>query len=122
VTNARLILAALLGAVTACGQEAANDQRTGSIRAEDVQRARAELPPQVRDQLDAGNAAFQQGDYTTALTHYREATRLAPELPAGWFGVYMAESALGNLPEAEAAIRRANEVAPNPSLIEEGSR
>jgi tetratricopeptide (TPR) repeat protein len=115
-----LLAAALATLAVACAREPADDQRTDQIRAEDVRQARAGISPELRDQLDNGNAAFQQGHYELALRHYEEATRLNPDHAAGWFGVYMAQYALGDLAAAESAIRRANELAPNPSLIEPG--
>jgi tetratricopeptide (TPR) repeat protein len=116
----QLLTALLLGAVAAgCRGERLDDQPTGSIRAEDVQRARAQLPPEVRTLLDSGNAAYREGRYDEARRQYEQATRQAPDVAAGWFGLYMVEAATGNATAAEAAIRRAREAAPRASLLED---
>jgi hypothetical protein len=71
--------------------------------------ATALVRPDVRTQLDSANAAFAAQDYPRALRHYHGVTRLDPALSAGWFGVYMAESKLGNQAAADSAIARARE-------------
>lgn len=109
----------LAAALAACGGERTDDQTTGSIRAEDIQRAREQLSPEVREQLDSGNVAYREGRYEEARRRYQEASRLDPDAAAPWFGIYMVESAAGDAAAAEAAIRRAREAAPRASLIEE---
>lgn len=75
--------------------------------------AASALPsPEVRAELEAGNAAYREDDFETALAHYTEATRMAPELAAAWFGVSMAQEALGNVAEAQEAMQKAMDLAP----------
>lgn len=111
-----LLLAAMAGGGCRDGRE--GDQQTGSVRAEDVQRAREALSPEVREHLDAGNEAYREARYPQALEHYRQAAELDEHAAAAWFGIYMAESALGNAEAAEAAIQRAREAAPGATLVE----
>lgn len=119
-------LACLLGAlaVAGCqrgGEAPAADQRTAEIDSATVRAARTQLPPAVRAQLDSGNAAFKAEDYQGALRHYRAAARLDERAPAAWFGVYMAENALGNSAAADAAIARARAIAPDATLMRPGA-
>ena len=93
------------------------DQATKTMDAEARARARAELPPAVRDALDRGSAAFRARQYDSARAAYRDAAARAPDVAAAWFGVYMAERALGNVEAADSALARAREVAPGASLL-----
>jgi Flp pilus assembly protein TadD len=99
-----------------------DDQSTGSIKQEDVRKARTELPTAAVAQLDSGNTAYRAKDYPRAIQHYRAATRIDSEQAAPWFGIYMAERALGNLAGADSALRRAQNVAPGASLIQPRSK
>ena len=76
----------------------------------------AEGLPGPDEHLALGNAAYRSRDFTTALEQYEEAARLDPGAPAAWFGVYMAQQALGNEAAAEAALRRAEELDPGAPL------
>lgn len=67
---------------------------------------RAEWPAGVRAHVDSGNVAYRVQDYAGAREHFREAARLGPDVPAAWFGVYMAEHALGNQAAADSALAR----------------
>lgn len=67
------------------------------------------LPAALRIQLDSANAAFSAQDFPRALQLYRRVTEQQPDLSAGWFGVYMAQSKLGNQAAADSAIARARE-------------
>ncbi|MEJ2215835.1 MAG: hypothetical protein P8099_04380 [Gemmatimonadota bacterium] len=68
--------------------------------------------PAAQAQLDSGNAAFRAGDIETARTHYRTTTRIAPNLAAGWFGVYLSETRLGNKAAADSAALVVHRLAP----------
>lgn len=98
-----------------CGR--ADDQETGSISEDDVRQARGSLAPEVAAAIDSGNAAYRADDYEAALRYYRQAARQNEKVAAAWFGIYMAELALGNVEEANRAIERARELAPGASLI-----
>ncbi|HUH12593.1 MAG TPA: tetratricopeptide repeat protein [Longimicrobiales bacterium] len=109
-----LLLAAL---AAACGGEAPRDQETGTITPESFEEARARLPASAMAQLDSGNAAYRAEDFQAAATHYRTAAREAPDAPAAWFGIYMAERALGNTAAADSAMRRAQSLAGDAGLV-----
>ncbi len=114
----RLGLALALGlAVLFAGCERPEDQETGSLDRERVLETRAALDSAVVAALDSGNAAYRIGDYEGALEHYRSVVDAHEDLAAGWFGIYMAELALGNDDAANAAMERARDLAPGASLI-----
>lgn len=69
--------------------------------------AQRDLPPEVTVHLDSGNVAYRAGEYEEARRHFREAVRADTTAAAGWFGVYMAETALGNDAAADSALQRA---------------
>lgn len=71
--------------------------------------AAATLPAAVQMQLDSANAAFRAQDFARALQWYRRVTEQQPDLSAGWFGVYMAQSKLGHQAAADSAMARARE-------------
>ena len=114
----RTMILAFAGAaaLSACGPRG-EDQETGSISREDIEEARRELDPAVAAALDSGNAAYRARDYEAAREHYAKATRAGEDVAATWFGLYMAELALGNAEAADAAMARAQELAPGASLI-----
>lgn len=68
---------------------------------------RRDLPPSVTVHLDSGNAAYRADDYRRARRHFHAAVEADSSVAAGWFGVYMAERALGNDRAADSALRRA---------------
>ena len=94
-----------------------DDQETGSIRDRDVREARENLPPELVAALDSGNAAYSQGQYRDALAYYEDAVAVDADEPSGWFGIYMAQLALGNTEAADSAMARARDLAPGASLI-----
>lgn len=69
--------------------------------------ARAALPAGVPAALDSGNSAYRAGNYRAALEQFERITEEHPELGSAWFGVYMAQRALGNEAAADSAMRRA---------------
>lgn len=115
---ARTGLVALTIVLVACGPP--DDQETGSIEDSDVRQAREDLAPELVAALDSGNAAYRRGDYQEALAFYQDAVELDEDVAAGWFGVYMAQLALGNPEAADSAMTRAQDLAPGASLIHPG--
>jgi tetratricopeptide (TPR) repeat protein len=104
-------------AVTGVAACAAEDQRTDTIDPEEALGHRESYPAGVTAQLDSGSAAFRANDLEGALRHYTRAAQLGPDVAAAWFGVYMAEDALGHDVSAAEALRRAQEVVPGATLI-----
>lgn len=113
---ARTALLATCLALGLAGCSRPDDQETGSVSREDVAEARQNLDPAALEALDAGNEAYRAGNYEEALGHYREANADG-DVAAAWFGIYMAELALGNGPAADSAMARAQSLAPGASLI-----
>jgi Flp pilus assembly protein TadD len=93
------------------------DQRTDSVDPQAGLLDRAEMTPEVVAQLDSGSQAFRNDDFELALRHYTSVTEMAPDVGAGWFGVYMAHQELGNEDEARAALERARSLVPGATLI-----
>lgn len=108
---------AAIAALTFTGCDRPDDQETGSLSREDVLQAREGLDPSYRAALDSGNVAYRAREYDEALRYFEEATEIDADVPAGWFGVYMAELALGNVEAANAAMERAQELAPGATLM-----
>jgi tetratricopeptide (TPR) repeat protein len=116
--SARACLIALLLPLLAGGCRRPDDQRTDQIRDRDVLAARQTLDPAVVEALDSGNVAYRERDYSRALGHYQAAVEMDRDVAAGWFGIYMAQLALGNAEAAEAAMQQARQRAPGASLIQ----
>jgi len=115
-----LILAVAASALTACRRP--EDQTTGSINRAEVRQARSSLPEAAVAQLDSGNASYRDRDYNAALGHYQQVVDKAPTTAAGWFGIYMAQRALGDSARADSAMERARSLAPGASLIHPTTR
>lgn len=107
----------LLAAAASC-RAAPEDQRTDTMDVQEaIQQERESLPVEVVAQLDSGSAAFRADDHQKALAHYTRATEIAPEVAAAWFGIYMAQQALGNAAAAKEALDRAQSVEPGATLL-----
>jgi tetratricopeptide (TPR) repeat protein len=119
--NAKRARAGTVGLLVALGVVAGptgcrpDDQRTDTV--DPTTAGRANLPEAARAVLDSGNVAYRGASYEAALRHYARVTELAPDDPTGWFGVYMAHHALGNLDAADSALERSRRLAPGASLI-----
>ena len=109
-----LILVLALGATTSCRPD---DQRTDTLDFEEAAQERANMPPGLVAHLDSGSQAYRGDDFESALRHYTEATEISPDVAAPWFGVYMAQHALGNVEAGAVALERARRVAPGATLI-----
>ncbi|HUG01297.1 MAG TPA: hypothetical protein VML95_05505 [Longimicrobiales bacterium] len=94
-----------------------DDQPTRSIDPDAAQRTRAEMPEELVAHLDSGNAAYRAHDFERARDEYRAAIAVDSTATPAWFGVFMAELALGNAEAAEEALTRAQDLAPGASLI-----
>jgi Flp pilus assembly protein TadD len=94
-----------------------DDQRTETLDPHAGMQSREEMPPEAVAQLDSGTMAFRADDFEAALRHYTRVTEIAPDIGAGWFGVYMAAEALGEEDLAEEALERARDAAPGATLL-----
>lgn len=108
------VAAAILALGCGRGQPPGGESRADTARpAESMpagQQPRMELGAAA--QLDSGNVAYRARDYRAALAHYRKATERTPGLAAGWFGIYMAQNALGDKAGADSAMRMVQSIAP----------
>lgn len=111
-----LTLVLLIAAAVSCGPE--EDQRTDTMDVQQAAQQRKSLPVEVVAQLDSGTAAFKADDYQAALGHYTKATEIEPNLAAAWFGVYMAQQALGDTDAAREALEKAQNVEPGATLLQ----
>lgn len=107
----RMVVAAMM--VVGCVPA---DQGTDAIDMQAAEAARAALDAETVAQLDSGNVAFRARDMDQAIRHFRRVTELAPDLAAGWFGLYMTETIRGNTEAADSAFQRAQELAPGAPL------
>jgi len=117
-----LVLAAAGLLVGACQrQNAAEDQRTGSVTSADVENSRAGWPEGASAQLDSGNAAYSAKDYQEALRHYRTIAEMvdAPQSlkVTAFFGLWMTNSAIGDSAATQAAAEELQKLAPDASLM-----
>lgn len=113
----RTAVTVLAAAALLAGCQPPEDQETGSIDREDVIQTREGLDPELVAALDSGNVAYRAGSYETALRWYQQAVDVDDDVAAGWFGVYMAQLALGNTAAADSAMARAQDLQPGASLI-----
>jgi tetratricopeptide (TPR) repeat protein len=125
-----LVAWSLVLAVAACGKK---EQASAGAGAEGIAGAATPAPvagPQVElgaaAQLDSGNAAYRAKDFKGALAHYRKSADRAPGLAAAWFGLYMAQSALGDKAGADSSMKKVQALAPgtmgaHPSAAEPGA-
>lgn len=104
----RVVIGSLaLLTLLACGSADSGASADGGRR---TQPSREELPTGLAALLDSGTVAYRAGDYEAARHHYRAAADQAPEVASTWFGVYLAESALGNEAAADSALARYGEL------------
>jgi len=79
-----------------CGARAPHDAASPAQRAQQL--------------IEAGNAAYQQGDYRLAMRRYTAATVERKDDPAAYYGMGMALGKLGRDEEARAAYQRARDL------------
>lgn len=94
-----------------------DDQRTDSVDPAAAAQERASWNPEMTAQLDAGNAAIRADSFDVAREHFLAVTDIAPEVAAGWFGLYLAEQGRGDEVAAREALERAQAIASGASLI-----
>jgi tetratricopeptide (TPR) repeat protein len=113
-TTRALVVAVAVGLgaiVTACDRDDDTD-RVRLDNDEAMEQARAGWPEGLGRLVDRGNTAYREGRYDDAADTFREATELAPDVAAGWFGLHMAESARGNHEAADSARMQAEALTP----------
>ncbi len=108
------VWAVAMVAVAACGGEEGERVELGDEPQETRANARESWSPELTARVDSANTAYAAGDFETAREVYAAITDEQPELGVAWFGLSMAERALGNEEAAQAALAEAE--ARNPGL------
>lgn len=93
------------------------DQRTDSVDPVAARQERESWDPAMAAQLDSGNAAIRADEHARAREHFIRVTEMAPDVAAGWFGLYLAEQGVGDAEAAQAALERARSIASGATLI-----
>jgi tetratricopeptide (TPR) repeat protein len=115
----KLLTVLVVLTATACSQEEGQRVPIGEQSQPD---ARAEWPAELTTQVDSANLAYANGDYETAAAIYRSLTDEHPDIGTVWFGLYMAEDALGNSEEAAAALEKAESITPGLGQMHDAAR
>lgn len=113
-TTVPRFLCVLLSAAVLTSGCKPDDQRTDSLEPATAGRS---LSVEAAAQLDSGNVAYRLEAHESALRHYHRVTQMAPDDASGWFGLFMAHTALGQDSAAAAALGQARGIAPGASLI-----
>jgi hypothetical protein len=100
--------AALL--LTACGEP------PPAVPVAVVDSTGADLPLTVHAHLDSAATAYRAGAFEQARVYYRMAIDSIPDLAASWFGLFLAERALGNRGAADSAMRQARRLVTGDSI------
>ena len=79
-------------------------QATAADSARRVAAAHAIIGPAARAALDSGNQLYRRKAYAAALARYREASALAPQHAAPYFGIYMVARATRDTAMADSAL------------------
>lgn len=116
--SCRFVVAAIaLSAVAAASACRPADQKTDTVDPQQAAQDRENLPQEVVAQIDSANEAFRAGDHQSALDHYTRAKDIKDDVAAAWFGIYMAQNALGNEDAAKEAFAHAQKISPGATLI-----
>ena len=97
-------------ALAACGGEESPEPIRFS--GPEVDQARNSWAPELVALVDSGNAAYRTGHYDEARRLFTRGTTNHPHNGAVWFGLYMAEHALGNVEAADSALAKAENLTP----------
>lgn len=80
------------------------------ISAEEIRAARAAWPAGFAAAIDSANQAYGAQQFDRAAELFRRAVTMSPEISAGWYGVYIAEHARGNVAAADSALAIATDL------------
>lgn len=123
MTRMNWMWAAALAGLMACGGEEGERVDLGAQRNGQQERtdARANWSPELRLLVDSANTAYAAGDYQEAADIFRGITEDQPELGVAWFGLSMAERAMGNDEAADAALAESEARAPGLGRMHEAA-
>lgn len=116
-TTRGLISLLVLAGTAGCAAEERPEAPEVSEAPAAVVEERADLSEEFLAVLDSGSEAFRADDYQASLAHYTRATEMDANVAAGWFGVFMAQQALGNQDAANAALEKARALDAGASLV-----
>ena len=108
-------------AVAACGEQESQRVELGEDQESQAQQGRANWPEELEVQVDSANLEYMNEEYQASADRYRAMTERYPEIGTLWFGLYMAENALGNQDAAQAALVKAEELAPGLGSMHEAA-
>ncbi len=107
------MIAVALVAVAGCGEEPGERVELGEqAQPQQQQGGRDSWPAELTAAVDSGNAAYAAGRYEEAAEIYRGLAEEYPDIGTVYFGLYMAENALGNEEAAQAALAEAEARSP----------
>lgn len=119
--------AAALAVLVACGGEEGERVELGESQGRVEQGgqgrpdARANWTPELTARVDSANAAYAAGDYERAAAIFTALTEEQPELGVAWFGLSMAERAMGNDEAADAALAKSEARSPGLGRLHEAA-
>jgi tetratricopeptide (TPR) repeat protein len=116
-----LIWTVALAGMVACGGEEGERVELGAPQQQERADARANWSPELTARIDDANTAYAAGDYQEAADNFRAITEEQPELGVAWFGLSMAERAMGNEEAAAEALARSEELAPGLGRMHEAA-
>jgi tetratricopeptide (TPR) repeat protein len=67
-------------------------------------------PSNIPALLNTGNIYFRLGEYAQAVSHYKQAAQVRPDLAAAYWNMHLAQSELLHFDEADASLARAREL------------
>lgn len=121
------VSAAALAVLVACGGEEGErvdlgeSQRSVEQGGQSRSDARAGWTPALTARVDSANAAYAAGDYEQAAAIFTALTEEQPELGVAWFGLSMAERAMGNDEAADAALAESEARSPGLGRVHEAA-
>lgn len=111
-----------LAALAACGGEDEGERvPLGEQQPATEQQAAPRLPEEVQVRVDSANTAYAAGEYQVAADVFRAITEEHPDLSVGWFGLYMAETKLGNTEAAAEAMAEVEARSPGLAPLHEAA-
>ncbi len=116
-----LVWTVALAGVVACGGEEGERVELGAPQQQERADARANWSPELTARVDDANTAYAAGDYQEAADIFRSITEEQPELGVAWFGLSMAERAMGNEEAAAEALARSEELSPGLGRMHEAA-
>ena len=110
----------LMIALVGCNAEEGERVELGQ-EAEQSDQRRDAWPEGVAVQVDSANTLYAAQEYEAAAEIYRGLAEEHDNIGTIWFGLYMAENALGNQEAAMAAMERAESISPGLGMMHDAA-